>query len=103
MQQILADLNKRLFFLFPCAVPDLGHPANLALIIGFAVIVAIFLTSGIYVFVKKRGSQIITKKLTNFENPLFVTQESKPDVVEPTVITETEEKEKTEHPTILQL
>lgn len=100
MQQIFADINNQLFFLFICAVPYMSHRVNLGLIIGFAVIVSIFLIA-IYVFLKKRGSQLITKKLTNFENPLFFSHESKPDVVAPTAITEAEEMEKTEQPTTI--
>lgn len=103
MQQIFTDINNQLFFLFICVVPYVIPQANLGLIIGFAVIVTVFLSSVMYIFLKKRGSQLIPKKLTHFENPVFFSHESKPDVVEPTTITESEETENTEQPSIIQI
>lgn len=92
-----------LFFLICTASTDISHPANIGLITGFTIIGVILVAAIVYIFLKKKGRQLITVKLTTFENPLFFTQESKPDVVEPTTITESELTENTEQPTIIDI
>lgn len=86
-----------------CAGTDIRHPANIGLIVVFGTFGIIILAAIIYFFLKKSGRQLITNKLTTFENPLFFSRESKPDVVEPTTVTETQEKENIEHPSIIQI